>query len=59
MTKHVIAKHPKLFQKLSIEVTNTPKDPQAWQISKERLGITPSMIFYFFRLVDPFKKDNE
>jgi len=50
---------PKLFQKLSIKVTNTPKDPQAWQISKERLGITPSMIFYFFRLIDPFKKDNE
>jgi hypothetical protein len=29
MMKHVIAKHPKLFQKLFKEVTNTPKDPQA------------------------------
>jgi hypothetical protein len=29
MMKHVIAEHPKLFQKLSKEVNHTPKDPQA------------------------------
>ncbi len=59
MTKHVIVEHPKLLQKLSEEVTNTPKVPQARQISKERLGITPSVIFDLFGSADPFKKDNE
>ncbi len=59
MMKYVIVEHPELLQKPFEEVINTPKDPQAQQISKERLGMIPSMIFDSFGPIDPFKKDNQ
>jgi hypothetical protein len=55
----MIAKHPKLLQKLFKEVTNTPKDPQTRQVSKEKLEIIPCVISDFFGSVDSFKNDNE